>query len=81
MKSRESVSCKDEQIITGQIYSIKILKNQNQKRRTRKTLKNHMEKMSICVSVCMSKIIHAPIKVGFHKYVGLHMQLTPIVEP
>ena len=34
-----------------------------------KTLKYHREKMRVCVNVHMSKIMHAPIKVGIHMYV------------
>ena len=52
--------------IKGQIYSIKFLKNKNQKRRTKKILKTskNQEKMSVRVNVRMSKIMLTPIKVG-----------------
>ena len=66
-----------------------ILKNQNQKRRTRKILKfleNHRQKMSVRVNVRMSKIMRMPIKVGvrtsrFMLKVGVRIMRTPIVEP
>ena len=53
--------------LKAQIYSIKVLKNQNQKRRTRKILKtskNHKEEMSGHVNIRISKIMRTPIKVG-----------------
>ena len=53
--------------LKAQIYSMKVLKNQNQKRRTRKilkTLKNHKEEMSGHVNIRISKIMRTPIKVG-----------------
>ena len=31
-------------------------------------MKNHREKMSVCVSVCMFKIMCTLIKVGIHAY-------------
>ena len=69
-----------------------ILKNQNQKRRTRKILKflkNHRQKMSVRVNVRMSKIMRMPIKVGVRTSrfmlkvgvkVGVRIMRTPIVE-
>ena len=70
-----------------------ILKNQNQKRRTRKILKfleNHRQKMSVRLNVRMSKIMRMPIKVGVRTSrfmlkvgvkVGVRIMRTPIVEP
>ena len=33
-----------------------------------RTLKNHREKMSVHVNVCMSKVMCTPVKVGVHMY-------------
>ena len=52
--------------------SIKVLKNQDQKRRTRKilkSLKNHRANMGVFVNVRMSKIMCKPIKIGVRTYV------------
>ena len=32
------------------------------------TLKNHREKISVCVNMCISKIMHTSIKVGLCTY-------------
>ena len=56
-------------LIKGQIYSSKFL-NSIKLEELEKflKLKNHREKMSVHVNVCMSKIMRALIKVGVHMY-------------